>query len=216
MRLKPNVLIPAALAVLTGLAVVWTHAAAPPARKPAPKRRVSPEEKLARQVAEAKAAAINRFAELRTPSPWQKLLVRKLGPLKLQNVPTAKATEAVAAKLGLKLKVAPGVAGTVTYDKSGTLEDFTREGLNPRYWYLALKGDTLHLKPHVAASAGTISSARGQAFNAKPETMDAVTARCGGLKAYRERFSSDPAGAVTIRGRVWFIDKVKRHLNITD
>lgn len=168
------------------------------------------------KVAEAKGRAIERFRDVRKPSPWQQLLAAKLGPLKFANTPTADAAKVVAERLKLPLTVAEGIEGTVTYDKDGTFADFVREGLNPKYWFLWLENGKLLLKPFVEKARATVSSERGLHWVDHPEELTAVTAKCGGLKAYDESLSVDGAGAVTIQGRVCFIERVKAELKIKE
>ena len=198
-----------ALVFAVGLAIFSGQAfCGQPARKGPPS--------TADQIVEAKEKAVKRFRNLRKPSKWRKLLARDLGPMHFRKAPTADAARAVAKKLGLKLDVATGIEGTVTYKKTGSLKDFTREGLNPRYWYLSLEGGKLHLKPFVTSVVATVSSRRGQYYQLHAQELAAVTAKCGARKEYGERLTIDGAGAVSIRGRVWFIDKVKSELKIKD
>ncbi len=165
-------------------------------------------------VTEARGQAVEHFRNLRKPGQWQKLLTQKLGTLKFEGTPTADAAKVVAGRLGLELQIAPGVESTVTYNEDGTLGDFVREGLNPQYWYLTVEGDKLHLKPFVKTVLATVSSERGLHYSDHPQELDAIMAKCGSLAAYRERLGVDAAGAVTIHGRVWFIDRVIKELGI--
>jgi len=196
--------------ILTGLLLVGSLSFAAPPAEPAALAA------LAGEVAAARREAIVRFRNIRQRSRWQALLDRKLGKLSFDKTPTAEAARAAAQRLGLKLQVAPGVEGTVTYEADGTLGQFTREGLEPRYWYLELAGDTLHLKPHVQTVNVTFSSEQGQRWAESPEELDAIAARCGAMKEYGEAISTDPAGAGRIHGRVWFIDKAKKALGLED
>lgn len=208
--MRPTYVAIVAGVVLVSLLTLWSLSRAAPPAEPAALAA------LAGEVATARRDAIVRFRNIRRRSQWQALLDRKLGKLSFDKTPTAEATRAVAERLGLKLQVAWGVEGTVTYEAAGTLGEFTRAGLDPRYWYLELAGDTLHLKPHVQTLNVTFSSEQGQKWSESPEELDAIAARCGATKEYREAISTDPAGAGRIHGRVWFIDKVKKALGLED
>ncbi|MFC1718432.1 hypothetical protein ACFL6S_32550 [Candidatus Poribacteria bacterium] len=171
-------------------------------------------ETVEQMVTEAKDQAVERFRNLRKPSQWQKLLMKKLGPLKFGGTPTAGAAKVVAGRLGLGFHIAPGVESTVTYNKDGTLGDFVQKGLNPQYWYLTVEDDKLYLKPFVKTVLATVSSEQGLYYSEHLQELEAIMAKCGSLAAYRERLSIDAAGAVTIHGRVWFIDRVIKELGI--
>jgi hypothetical protein len=208
--MRPTYVAIVAGVVLVSLLTLWSLSRAAPPAEPAALAA------LADEVTAARREAIVRFRNIRQRSRWQALLDRELGELAFNQVPTAEAARAVAERLALKLHVASGVEGTVTYKADGTLGQFTREGLAPRYWYLELAGDALHLKPHVQTVSVTFSSEQGQKWAESPEELDAIAARCGAMKEYREAISTDPAGAGRIHGRAWFIDKAKKALGLED
>ena len=168
------------------------------------------------QVAEARHQALEQFRNLRKPSRWQKMRKEPIGRAAFENTPTAEAVKEVARRLKLKASVAAGVEGTVTYSKEGTLDEFIQEGLDSRYWYLTLDDDTLHVKPFVQTLVGTVSPERGMYYSVHDDELKAAARRAGALKEYDERIHIDAAGNVTIRGRVWFIDKVKQSLKVED
>lgn len=168
---------------------------------------------VARSIPAARHAELERFAKLRSPSDWQKLLDRKLGGLALRDVPTARAVAEVAERLGMKLAVAPGIAGAVTFvADAATLRDFVQKGLAHRYWYLALQGSRLHLRPHVGQASITFSSKQGQHYNEHSDELEKIASACGAMAAYDEHVRTDPAGTGRVHGRLWFIDRVKSYL----
>jgi hypothetical protein len=185
------------------------------ARAAARERATQMRQAAAREMlAEAEKQAIERFQNIGQSSDWDKLLARPLGRMRFVNTPTATATQAVAERLGYDLVVAPGIAGTVTYDQEGTLEDFLLKGINPRYWYLAMEGEKLHLKPHVARVIGSISAERGAHYDLHREELEQAARRCGAMTEYGEQIATDEVGAVTMTGRVWFIDLIMKELDI--
>jgi len=169
---------------------------------------------IERMIADARSQAVAQFRDLRKPDSWRELLGRRLGPLQFAQTPTADAAKAVAAKLALPLQIAPGVDGVVTYDKDGTLNDLLREGIDPKYWQLLLKDGRLHLRPFISVARSQLPAERGMYYSDHPQELKSLGARCGARKDYQEAIQIDAAGAVTIRGRLWFIDKVKAELKI--
>ena len=167
-------------------------------------------------VAEAKAKAKEQFLGLQTPSPWQELLSRKLGPVKFDNRPVVEAAKEVARRLNQNLTVKPGIEGTISCDNDGTLNDFIRAGLEPRYCVLSLDESGLLLKPVVMMKGDTVPAERGAYYSEHPEALQEIAAKCGAMKDYAETVGCDASGYLTIRGRVWFIERVRKELKLND
>lgn len=167
-------------------------------------------------VVEAKEKAKEEFLGLQTPSPWQEMLSRKLGPVKFDNLPVVEAVKEVARRLNQTLNVAPGLEGTISYGKDGTLRDFIKEGLGPRHCALSLEENGLLLKPVVMIKGDTVPVERGVYYSDHPEALQEIAAKCGARKDYAETVSCDGSGYLTIRGRVCFIERVRKELKLKD